>query len=117
MVTVYGCEAVTVPFVTLMTKAYVPDAVGVPEIGFAALVVVPRARPVGSVPEATDQVKGPVAVPVALSVTAYGKPVVPLGSVVGVMARVEVGFETGQLLFEGAVAPQEPLHWIVPLFV
>jgi hypothetical protein len=88
IVTEYACVAVVLPFVTLTTKGYVPVAVGVPEIEVVEAVDVPRVSPVGRVPEATDQVNGPTAVPVAFKATAYGKPVVPFGSDVGRMARV-----------------------------
>jgi hypothetical protein len=70
IVTVYACVAVVVPFVTLMTNGYVPVAVGVPPIEVVEAVDVPRTKPVGSVPEATVHVNGPIAVPVALSVCA-----------------------------------------------
>jgi hypothetical protein len=80
--------AVTVPFVALTTKGYVPVAVGVPEIEVVEAVDVPMESPVGSVPEATDHVNGPTAVPVAFSVTAYETVVVPFGSDVGVMTSV-----------------------------
>ncbi len=56
--TVYACVAVVVPFVTFITKGYVPVAVGVPPIEMVEAVDVPRTKPVGSVPEATVHVNG-----------------------------------------------------------
>jgi hypothetical protein len=87
---VYACEAVVLPFVTLMTNGYVPVAVGVPLISVVDAVDVPRAKPIGKVPEATVQVKEPVAVPVAVKASEYGTVVVPFGSDAGVMERVGV---------------------------
>jgi hypothetical protein len=89
--TPYAREELTVPFVTPTTKAKVPEAVGVPEmVAVDEPAVAVRFSPVGSVPEATLHVKGPVAVPVAFRDAAYGTVVVPLGSESGRMLMVEV---------------------------
>src|SRR5579862_5953876 len=102
IVTEYPCEAETLPLVTEMTNGYVPVAVGVPEIVIVLPVDVASAKPRGKAPLATDQMNGPVALPVTVSVAPYGTVVVPFGSVAGEIPIVGCG-DDGQLLFDGAV--------------
>lgn len=66
---------------TVRPTEYVPAAVGVPE----RVPLAPSARPAGILPEATLQLYGAVP-PVAVRVTLYADPTVPLGSDVVVMA-------------------------------
>ena len=112
IVTVYGCVAVVLPFVACMTNGYVPVAVGVPVIDIAVVdaVELPSAKPVGKVPDATDHVNGPTAVPVAVSVCAYGSVMVPSGNVPGAIASVALGVVSENVTMHVVLVANVPLH-------
>ena len=89
----YDCFAITEPFCTVTVNGYMPPAVGVPIIlTMLTFELVSIVNPDGKAPEILHE-KDPVALEDAISVALYAVPILPTGSMLGVIF-IDIGAGT-----------------------